>query len=286
MNKIAQGFAKAAQPLSEGNGGGIHSRRSGGGLGAAPPINTKKAFIAFITGGFPDIPTTEEIIIALAESGVDLIEIGIPFSDPVAEGPVIQDASEKALQNGCTVDDLFAMVKRLRREVTIPLVFMSYLNPIFVYGKDKFFAECQKSGISGVIVPDLPHEEKAELSAECKKYGIAQIPLIAPTSGDRIAKIAKDAEGFIYCVSSLGVTGTREEIAEGVAEMVKAAKAVTSTPCAVGFGISTPAQAKEIAALADGVIIGSAIVKIIAEHGKNCIAPVKQFAQQISDALR
>jgi len=249
-------------------------------------FESKNVFIAFITGGFPDIPTTEKIIIALAESGVDLIEIGIPFSDPVAEGPVIQDSSEKALLAGCTVDDLFAMVKRVHHKVEIPLVFMSYLNPIFVYGKDKFFAECQNSGISGVIVPDLPHEEKGEISAECKKYGIAQIPLIAPTSGDRIAKIAKDAEGFIYCVSSLGVTGTREEIAVGVADMVAAAKAVTDTPCAVGFGISTANQAKEIAALSDGVIIGSAIVKIIAEHGKDCIAPVKEFAQQISDALK
>jgi len=246
----------------------------------------KKAFIAFITGGFPSVDITEQLIIALAESGVDLIEIGIPFSDPVAEGPVIQDASEKALITGCTVDDLFAMVKRVRREVEIPLVFMSYLNPIFVYGKDKFFAECKNSGIDGVIVPDLPHEEKGELAAYCEEYDIAQIPLIAPTSGDRIGKIANDAEGFIYCVSSLGVTGTRDEIAEGVAEMVAAARAVTDTPCAVGFGISTPQQAKDIAGLSDGVIIGSAIVKIIAEHGENCISPVKEFAAEISAALK
>jgi len=180
----------------------------------------RKAFIAFITGGDPDMETTEKLIVAMAESGVDVIEIGIPFSDPVAEGIVIQEADERALANGCTVDKLFDMVGRVREKVDAPLLFMSYINPIYVYGKERFIAKCSHCGIDGVIVPDLPYEEHDELSTECAKYGITQISLIAPTSGERIETIAKDAAGFIYCVSSLGVTGVRGEINKGVGEMI------------------------------------------------------------------
>jgi len=250
-------------------------------------FKNKKAFIAFITGGDPDIETTENLIVAMAESGADIIEIGIPFSDPVAEGPVIQQADERALANGCTVDKLFDMVKRVREnnKIEIPLLFMSYINPIFVYGKDRFMAKCKETGIDGVIIPDLPFEEKAELSAECAKYGITQISLIAPTSRDRIKIIAKDAEGFIYCVSSLGVTGIRGEIDPSVTEMIKQVKSVASVPCAIGFGISTPEQARDMAALSDGAIIGSAIVRIVAEYGRDCIKPVKDFVVKIKQVL-
>lgn len=245
----------------------------------------KKAFIAFITGGDPDIQTTENLIIAMAEAGVDIIEIGIPFSDPMAEGPVIQQASERALEKGCTVDKLFEMVSKVRKKITIPLLFMTYVNPIYVYGKERFMDKCQQCGIDGIIVPDLPFEEKHELSAQCTKYNIAQISMIAPTSINRAEAIAKEAEGFLYCVSSLGVTGMRENITTNIAEMIKQVKTASSIPCAIGFGISTPKQAREMWQIADGVIIGSAIVDIIAKHGKNCIIPVQQYVKSIRDAL-
>jgi len=244
-----------------------------------------KKFTAFITGGDPDIETTEKLILAMAKAGVDIIEIGIPFSDPVAEGTVIQEADERALTNGCTVDKLFDMVKRVREKVTIPLLFMSYINPIFVYGKERFMQKCSQCGIDGVIVPDLPFEEKDEIAAECAKYGITQISMVAPTSQERIESITKDAHGFIYCVSSLGVTGIRSEINMDIAEMIKQVKTTSAIPCAIGFGISTPEQARDMAAVSDGIIIGSAIVKLVAEYGKECVEPVVHFVRRISDAV-
>jgi len=246
----------------------------------------KKAFIAFLTGGDPDIETTEKLIIAMAEAGVDIIEIGIPFSDPIAEGPVIQKASERALAAGCTVDKLFEMVQRIRAKVDIPLLFMTYVNPIYAYGKERFMDNCRACGVDGIIVPDIPFEEKDELSAQCAKYGITQISMIAPTSINRIETIAKDAEGFLYCVSSLGVTGMRASITTNVAEMVAQVKNVSDIPCAIGFGISTPKQAQDMAEKADGVIIGSAIVNIIAEHGRNCLEPVVGFVRDVKKLLR
>jgi len=245
----------------------------------------KKVFIAFITGGDPDIETTEKLIIAMAESGVDIIEIGIPFSDPIAEGIVIQEASKRALQAGCTVDKLFDMVKKVKEKVEIPLLFMTYINPIFVYGKERFMEKCKASGIDGVIVPDLPFEEKNELASVCAGYDITQISLIAPTSGERIKAIAKEAQGFLYCVSSLGVTGVRSEIVTNVAEMINQVKSVSSVPCAIGFGISRPEQARDMAAVSDGVIIGSAIVKLVAQYGRECVEPVRQFVKEINDAV-
>ncbi|MCL2321795.1 MAG: tryptophan synthase subunit alpha [Oscillospiraceae bacterium] len=245
----------------------------------------KKAFIAFITGGDPDIETTEKLVIAMVESGVDIIEIGIPFSDPMAEGIVIQGADERALANGCTVDKLFQMVKKLRERVNIPLLFMTYVNPIFVYGKQRFMEKCASSGIDGIIVPDLPFEEKEELADECIKHGICQISMIAPTSQERIEMIAKDADGFLYCVSSLGVTGVRSQIDAGVAEMITKVKKVSKIPCAVGFGISTPMQARDMAAISDGIIIGSAIVKLVEKFGNKSIEPVKQFVNIIKNAI-
>ena len=251
----------------------------------AKAFESKKALVAFITGGDPNIETTEKLIVAMADSGADIIEIGIPFSDPVAEGPVIEDADERALAGGCTVDKLFDMVKRVRKRVDIPLLFMTYANPVFAYGTEKFMANCADCGIDGVIVPDIPFEERDELSGVCKEYGIAQIYLVAPTSKERVEMIAAESEGFLYCVSSIGVTGMRDQISTNVAEMVSTARQVTNTPCAVGFGISTPAQARTIAAVSDGVIIGSAIVQLVADFGEDSIAPVSGFIKQVRDAL-
>jgi tryptophan synthase alpha chain len=244
-------------------------------------FNGKKVLITFITGGDPDTDTTEELIYAMEEAGADIIEIGIPFSDPIAEGPVIQKASERALAGGCTVDRLFDMVKRVRKRTDIPLLFMTYVNPIFRYGKERFMARCRECGIDGVIVPDLPFEEKDELDSECDRYGICLISMIAPTSGERTERIAREARGFLYCVSSLGVTGVRNRINSNIADLIQNVKKVSSVPCAVGFGISTPEQVREMSKISDGVIVGSAIVRIIAEHGKDSIGPVKQFVREL-----
>ena len=241
----------------------------------------KKAFIPFITGGDPDIKTTEKLIIALEEAGADLIEIGIPFSDPVAEGVVIQEAYMRALSSGCTADKLFDMIKRVRNKVNIPLVFMTYINPIYTYGKERFMKGCKQCGIDGVIVPDLPFEEKDEIDSVCDKYGISLVSLIAPTSGERIEKIAKEAKGFLYCVSSLGVTGVRSEINSNIEEMINHVKKVSSIPCAIGFGISTPEQAHEMSNIADGIIVGSAIVRLIAEYKEYSIDPVKEYVKSM-----
>lgn len=244
-----------------------------------------KAFIPFITAGDPDIETTEKLIYAMEKAGADLIEIGIPFSDPTAEGPVIQEANERSLANGCTTDKIFDMVKRIRENTRIPLAFMTYINPIFTYGKDRFMAACKEVGIDAVIIPDLPFEEKDEINESCEKYGVELVSLIAPTSHERVTKIAKEAKGFVYCVSSLGVTGVRSEIRTDIGEMVKLVREANDIPVAVGFGISTPEQAAKMASVSDGAIIGSAIVKIVAEHGKNSEQPVYNYVKSIKDAL-
>lgn len=245
-----------------------------------------KAFIPFITGGDPDIETTEKLLYVMQEAGADLIEIGIPFSDPVAEGVVIQDANERALSAGCTTDKLFDMVKRAREKVTVPVVFMTYINPIYTYGKEKFMKRCVECGLDGVIVPDLPYEEKEEIADVCEEYGIDLISLIAPTSHDRIKTIAKEAKGFVYCVSSMGVTGVRSEIKTNIGEMTAMVKKVTDIPCAVGFGISTPEQAKEMAAVSDGAIVGSAIVKIVAQYGKGSAPKVAEYVRIMKEAVK
>jgi tryptophan synthase alpha chain len=245
----------------------------------------KKALIAFITGGDPNIETTEKLILAMEEAGADIIEIGIPFSDPVAEGAVIQAASARALESGTTTDKLFAMAERLRNKTEIPLLFMTYANPIFTYGKERFMARCAAVGIDGIIVPDVPYEEKDEFENECNRHGIFLISLIAPTSGERAKKIAADSKGFLYCVSSLGVTGTRDSINTSIAAVIAQAKKTAATPCAVGFGISTPRQAREMAAISDGIIVGSAIVKLIAEHLENSVAPLKRLISELKEAI-
>lgn len=245
-----------------------------------------KAFIPFVTAGDPDLAVTEQLIPAMARAGADLIEIGIPFSDPIAEGTVIQEADLRALAAGATTDKIFSMVKRIREKTDIPLAFMTYINPIFVYGAERFLSKCSKCGIDALIVPDMPFEEKQELLPYCRDHGVDLISLIAPTSQERITAIAKEAEGFIYCVSSMGVTGVRSEITTDIREMVSLVKKAKDIPCAIGFGISTPEQAKKMAGIADGVIVGSAIIRIIAKHGAGCIGPVCDYVRHMKDSCR
>lgn len=248
-------------------------------------FKNKKAFIPFITAGDPSLEITEQLIHAMTESGADLIELGIPFSDPVAEGPVIEKASLRALSAGVNTDKIFDMVERVREKNQIPMAFMSYANPIYSYGTERFMANCRKVGIDAIIVPDIPFEEKEELKPFCDQYGIVLISMIAPTSKERILKIVKEAEGFLYCVSSMGTTGVRNEIGSHIDEMISLVKQVKGIPCAVGFGISSPAQAKALASLSDGVIVGSAIVKLIAEYKEDCIPHVKAYVRDMSRAI-
>lgn len=245
-----------------------------------------KAFIPFVTAGDPDLETTEKLLIAMSENGADIIEIGIPFSDPIAEGVVIQEADLRALASGTTTDKIFSMVKHIRPQIKCALAIMTYMNPIFVYGTDKFMAKCKECGISAVIVPDTPFEEKEELLPYCNAHGVELISLIAPTSHDRIKTIAKEAQGFVYCVSSLGVTGVRSEIKTDIEEMISLVKSVSDVPCAVGFGISTPEQAQKMAEFADGVIVGSAIVKLVAKYGTDSVKPVSDYVRSMKDAIR
>lgn len=245
----------------------------------------QKAFIPFITCGDPDLETTEKIVYSMVENGAGLIELGIPFSDPTAEGPVIQEANIRALSKGITTDDIFNLARKLRRTVTIPMVFMTYANVVYSYGADQFIKTCAEIGIDGLILPDLPFEEKAEFSPLCRKYGVDLISLIAPTSENRISTIAKEAEGFIYIVSSLGVTGVRNEIKTDIPSMVRLIRENTDIPCAVGFGISTPQQAAKMASVSDGAIVGSAIIKLIAKHGKDAPKPVGEYVKSMKDAL-
>lgn len=245
-----------------------------------------KAFIPFITCGAPDLETTEQLVYSMEEAGADLIELGIPFSDPTAEGPVIQKASLQALEGGVTTTKIFDMVAKIREKTQIPMVFMTYANVIFSYGSEKFISKAAELGIDGIIHPDIPFEEKEEFEPLCRKHDLALISMIAPTSEDRISMIAKESRGFVYCVSSLGVTGIREGIVTDIKSMVAKVKAEQDIPCAVGFGISTPEQAKKMAQDADGVIVGSAIVKICAEHGRDAVPYVKEYVKSMKDAIR
>ena len=244
-----------------------------------------KAFIPFITCGDPDLETTEKVVRAAAENGADLIELGIPFSDPTAEGPVIQGANMRALANGTTTDRIFDMVKSIRKDINIPMVFMTYANVVFSYGAEKFISICNQIGIDGLILPDLPFEEKDEFLPICRKYDVDLISLIAPTSADRIEMISREAEGFIYIVSSLGVTGTRSEISTDLETLVSMVRQNTDVPCAIGFGISTPEQAKKMAGIADGAIVGSAVVKIIEEYGRDSAKHVGEFVKSMKQAI-
>ena len=245
-----------------------------------------KAFIPFITGGDPDLETTEKLVREMEAAGADLIEIGIPFSDPIAEGPVIQAASERALRQGTTVDKLFDLVRKLRKIVKIPLIFMGYANSVFGYGAEKFFEKCSQTGVDGLILPDIPFEERDEFLDLSKKYQVFLISMVAPTSSQRVRTIAREAEGFLYCVSSLGVTGVREELNQQISGIVKQAKEVSNIPCAVGFGISTPEQARQMAEFSDGVIVCSAIVKLVEAKGRDCVPAVKTYVEEMKKALK
>ena len=251
----------------------------------ADAFRNGKAFIPFITCGDPDLETTAALVRATQESGADLIELGIPFSDPTAEGPVIQAASTRALAAGTTTDRVFDLVRDLRRDVTVPLVFMTYANLVFSYGTERFLRQCAETGVQGLILPDVPFEEKNEFAPACRAHGLELISLIAPTSEARIGKIAREAEGFVYCVSSLGVTGVRAEITTDIGAMVRLVKAEKDIPCAVGFGVSTPAQARQMASQADGVIVGSAIMKLIAAHGRDSVPVVAEFIRSMKAAI-
>ena len=248
---------------------------------------TSKAFVGFVTGGDPTVEDTRRYIGVLVKAGASLVEIGVPFSDPIAEGPTIQAASERALANGTTLEQLFSLVETLRHvdEITIPLALMTYANPVHHYGYDSFFAKCAKVGVDAVIIPDLPFEEHGELRETTEKHGVCLISMIAPTSADRIRRIAQDATGFIYLVSSMGVTGVRTEINTDISAIVKEIRTVTDVPVAVGFGISTPDQVATMAAQADGVIVGSALVNLIGSHGSCADEALEGLVRQMVDAL-
>ncbi len=245
-----------------------------------------KAFIPFITCGDPDLETTAAAVRAMAQNGADLIELGIPFSDPTAEGPVIQAANIRALSGGVDTDKIFDFVRDLRKDVTVPMVFMTYANVVFSYGSEKFISICREIGIDGLILPDIPFEEKEEFSEICRRYDVDLISLIAPTSESRIGMIAKDAEGFIYLVSSLGVTGVRSEITTDLGAIVKVIRENTNVPCAIGFGISTPEQAKQMAGIADGAIVGSAVVRLLEQYGKDAPEHIGEYVRKMKEAVR
>lgn len=249
-------------------------------------FENKKAFIPFITAGDPDLSVTEELVPAMAEAGADLIEIGIPFSDPVAEGIVIQEADMRALASGTTTDKIFDSVRRIRLKTDVPLAFMTYINPIFAYGVDKFMKQAADCGIDALIVPDMPFEERQELLPACRQYGLVLIYLVAPTSRERAQAIARESEGFVYCVSSLGVTGVRKEITTNIKEMVETVKQGKNVPCAIGFGISTPEQAAKMAGIADGAIVGSAIIKLLEQYGTAAPEQIGAYVKRMKDAVR
>lgn len=245
-----------------------------------------KAFIGYLTCGDPNIEKCEEFVLEMVKAGADLVEIGIPFSDPVAEGPINQNSNIRALSAGTTTDRVFEMIGSIREKTNVPLVLLTYLNPVFVYGYDKFFSRCQELGIDGIIVPDLPFEEKGEMAQVAKNFDVDVISLITPTSNERIRMIAEDAQGFVYIVSSMGVTGIRDKINTDIKSIVEIIRQTTDIPCAVGFGINTPEQAKELSEIADGVIVGSAIVKIIEEYGENAAEHIFEYVSGMKKAIQ
>lgn len=249
-------------------------------------IFSNKAFIPFITCGYPNIDVTEDIIYTLAENGADLIELGIPFSDPIAEGPVIQKASEEALKSGVSTDSIFDMVTRIRCKCNVPLAFMTYANVIFSYGSKDFMRQASILGVRALLLPDVPFEEKKEFEVVCKEFDINLISFVAPTSARRLNSIIQEAKGFVYCVSSYGVTGIRDEISSDVKYMVDSIKCIRDIPVVVGFGISTPQQAKTISRYADGVVVGSAIVKLCAKYGNDAPRYIGMYAKEMKQAMQ
>jgi len=248
-------------------------------------FRNKKAFIAYLMAGDPNLATSAEYILTAQDAGADLIEIGIPFSDPIAEGEVIQAASTRALAAGTRLDGVFEMVASIKDQMRIPMVFMTYLNPVFVYGYERFFAKCVEIGICGVIIPDLPFEEQGEAKSVAAKYKIEVVTLVAPTSEKRIGPIAECAEGFIYLISSMGVTGVRSEITTDLSAIVSKIRKHTNVPIAIGFGIGSPEQAGWYSTFADGVIVGSAIVRIIGEHGEDAKQAVHEYIRGMKQGI-
>lgn len=261
------------------------SKLQSSGIDRAFQTPNHKAFIAFLTAGDPTADCTVNYILEMERAGADLVEIGIPFSDPTAEGVVIQDANIRALQGGMTTDGVFDIVRRVREKSQIALAFMTYANPVFHYGCDRFFARCQELGVGAVIVPDMPYEEKQEMEETAENHNVAVVSMIAPTSRERIQMIAREARGFIYVVSSLGVTGVRSEISTDLETIVKSIREVTDVPCAIGFGISTPEQARRMAQVSDGAIVGSAIVKIIARDGQQAAPAIYEYVRSMKKAV-
>ncbi|GMO28996.1 MAG: tryptophan synthase subunit alpha [Termitinemataceae bacterium] len=254
-----------------------------------------KAFIGFVTGGDPSCSKTVEFILQMEKAGADIVEIGIPFSDPIAEGQVIQEANIRALNAGANVEKMFDIVKDVRKVSKIPLVFLTYFNPVFRYGNagdsescgtEAFLKKSCECGLDGIIIPDLPYEESFDVKNIAAKHGIDLISLIAPTSEQRISEIAKNANGFIYVVSSMGVTGVRSNIQTDLASILKTIKASSTVPAAIGFGINTVQQAKDFSKIADGIIVGSAIVKIVASHGENAAPHIYEYVKSMKDAVR
>lgn len=229
--------------------------------------NNRKAFIVFIMAGDPDIKTTERLIYELIKDGVDIIELGIPFSDPLADGPTIQASSKRALAQGITLASAIKFVNKIRQKVDIPLALLSYYNPIFRYGTKRFIKNCLSCGVDGVIIPDLPPEEGEDFFKFANNFGLATILLASPTSPEkRLKKITDLSTGFIYYVSLTGTTGAREKLPQGIIDNVRLIKSITEKPVCVGFGISTPQQAENISKVADGVIVGSAIIRNIEQN--------------------
>lgn len=248
-------------------------------------FENKKAFIGFLTAGDPNLEKTEEFVLEMERAGAGLVELGIPFSDPIADGPVIQEANLRALGAGCTTDRIFDMVASLRKKTQIPLVFLTYLNTVYKYGYEAFCSKCQACGVDGLIIPDLPFEEREELAPIAREHDVDIIAMIAPTSKDRIQRVAGEATGFIYVVSSMGVTGARREITTDIGEIVDTIRSVTDTPVAIGFGINTKEQVHKYSAIADGAIIGSAIVKIIGQYGDNAGEPLFRYVGEMVSGL-
>lgn len=249
----------------------------------------KKAFIAFVTCGDPNLSTTESLVPALEQAGADLIELGVPFSDPLADGPTIQAASQRALKHHVSLSQILNMAARLRRKTQIPLALMTYYNPVFSYGEEKFIRDAAAAGIDGIIVPDLPPEEAHSLVRLARQKRISTIFFCSPTTTvSRMAKVAKISTGFIYYVSLTGVTGARQGLAQSIQPQLRKIKSQTKTPVCIGFGISTPAQVQQAARFSDGVIVGSAIVNELNRHAgqKDAVAKTARFVQQLTQVLK
>lgn len=252
----------------------------------AEAFKNGKALIAFLTAGDPSIETSVRYVQVMEKAGADLIEIGVPFSDPIADGPVIMDADVRALAHGIHLPQAMQEAKEIRKVSQIPLVFLTYYNPILSYGVEEFFKDCAETGVDGVIIPDMPHEEQEEIRPTADKYAVDIIQMVAPTSEERIRTNVANATGFVYLVSSMGVTGMRSDIKTDIGDIVKIIRETTKTPIAVGFGIHTPEQAKKMADLSDGAITGSGVVSIIGEYGDKADEKLAEYIAGLKNAMK